>query len=246
MEHHGPTSWLQHLPLLPHDAHYIHVNAAVVVFLIIAAFAVLANRAIRRRQNALIVPSPKFSVATLADLLVESLHGMVTGVLGPAGLVHFSIIGALFVFVLLSNLMGLLPLSSSPSGSMNTTIALGLVSFVYYNIMGVKAHGPVGYAKHFLMGLGVVGVPIAMFELLSHVLRPGTLGLRLFLNMTIDHLLAGSFASLFAWLLPVPLLLFGIVVSTIQAFLFAVLTAVYIQMATEHEEHGDHHEAHHH
>lgn len=243
MEHHGPTSWLQHIPLLPHEPEYLHVNAAVIVFAGITAFSILANRAIKNRTDALIVPPPRLSIAGIADLIVESLHGMVVGILGHDGIKHFSVIAALFIFVWLSNLMGLLPLSSSPSGSLNTTIALGLVSFFYFNIMGIKAHGPLGYAKHFLMGLGLMGLPIAAFELLSLVLRPATLGLRLYLNLTIDHLLAGSFASLFAWLLPVPLLLFGIVVSTIQAFLFAVLTAVYVQMATEHE---DGHEGHHH
>ena len=85
------------------------------------------------------------------------------------------------------------------------------------------------------MGLGLFGIPIALLEVVSHFIRPVSLGLRLFINLHIDHMLVSSFQDLFAWLLPVPLLLFGVLVCTIQAFIFATLTAVYIQMATEHD-----------
>ena len=102
--------------------------------------------------------------------------------------------------------------------------------------MGIKSHGIVNYGKHFLMGLGLFGIPIAFFEMISHAIRPVTLGLRLAINLHIDHALASSFQEIFAWFLPVPLLLFGVLVCTIQAFLFAVLTSVYVQMATEHED----------
>jgi len=233
---HGPTTWLLQLPLLPNKPEHVHINGALVVFLGIVVFSVIANRAIKKNGEKMLIPSKKFSISTMADLLVEGLYNMVTGVLGHHGESHFSMIASIFIFVWFSNLIGLLPLSSSPSSDVNTTFALGIISFVYYNLMGIKSHGLVGYGKHFLMGLGIFGVPIALFELLSHVIRPVTLGLRLFINLHIDHMLVGSFAEVFAWLLPVPLLLFGVVVCTIQAFLFAILTTVYVQMATEHEE----------
>ncbi len=237
--HHGPQSWLTQIPGLPTDEKLIHVNGAIIIFVVILLIAVFARMAINKGIEKLVVPNPKPSIAGMIDVLVEGLYNTVVGILGHHGEQYFAFIASLFLFVLISNLMGILPHSHSPSSSLNTTVALGLASFVYYNLHGIKAHGLIGYGKHFLMGMGILGVPIAAFELLSHVLRPATLGLRLFLNMTIDHLLAGSFADLFKWVLPVPLLLFGIVVCTIQAFLFAVLTSVYVQMATEHEE--EHH-----
>lgn len=246
MEHHGPQSWLERFPLtsipfLPYEKSISHVNGALIVFGIILTVSTIARFRISGKLESFIIPPKKASLAGIIDILVESLHKMVIDTLGYHGKKHFPFIAALFIFVLLSNLMGLLPLSSSPSSSLNTTFALGGASFLYYNYMGIRAHGIVGYAKHFLMGLGIMGIPIALFEVLSHALRPFTLGIRLFLNLNIDHLLAGSFASLFEWVLPVPLLLFGVVVCTIQAFLFATLTSVYIQMATEHEETGGHH-----
>jgi F-type H+-transporting ATPase subunit a len=76
---------------------------------------------------------------------------------------------------------------------------------------------------------------VAILEIASQMVRPLSLGVRLFVNMHVDHTVVLSFQNLCAWLLPVPLLLFGIVVATIQAFVFAVLTAIYVQMATEHE-----------
>jgi F-type H+-transporting ATPase subunit a len=146
---------------------------------------------------------------------------------------------------LFCNLLGLIPYSSAPTSSVNTTFALGFAAFVYYNVMGIKEHGLIGYLKHFLMGLGAVGVLVAILEIASQMVRPVSLGVRLFVNMHVDHTVVLTFQNLFAWLLPVPLLMFGIVVSTIQAFVFAVLTAVYVQMATEHESSGDHAHGHH-
>ncbi len=237
MEHGGPTSWLLKLPLLPHDPAYIHVNGAVLVTLFILVVSIIANRRIMGKLEESLVPSPKISLVNVVDVLVEGLYKMVEDTIGHHGVKYFPMVATLFIFTLLCNLLGLLPHSSAPTSNLNTTLGLGGAVFLYYNYMGIREHGIVNYGKHFLMGMGVMGIPIAAFELLSHVLRPFTLGLRLFLNMTIDHLLAGSFASLVAWVVPVPLLLFGVVVCTIQAFLFATLTSVYLQMATEHEEH---------
>ena len=201
----------------------------------ILAVSVLANRAIRGREKEMVVPSDRVSIGSITDLIVEMLYNLVVGILGHHGVQHFSFIAGMFLFIWFCNLLGVLPLSSSPSSNTNTTLALGLVSFCYYHIAGVRAHGLAGYGKHFLLGLGIFGVPIAALELISHVIRPVTLGLRLFINLHIDHMLVSAFQSLIAWIVPVPLLLFGILVCTIQAFLFAILSTVYVQMATEHE-----------
>ena len=223
------------LPLLPHDPKFEHVNAAVVLFLFLTIASLIANRAIKGRRDQYLIPSKKFNLVNICDLLVEGLYGMVVETLGPTGVKYFAFVASLFIFVLFGNLLGLIPHSAAPTGSVNTTFALGLATFVYYNVMGVVEHGPVGYAKHFLMGLGIAGIPIALLELISHAVRPVSLGVRLFVNMFVDHALASQFGKVFAWFLPVPLLFLGIVVCMIQAFVFAMLTTVYLQMATEHE-----------
>jgi F-type H+-transporting ATPase subunit a len=237
MEHHAaPVSWLLKLPLLPHDPALIHVNGAVVVFLFITVVSVLANRAIKNRTDTLIVPSPKLNLVTLIDWTVESIHKMVMGILGHHGEQFFPFIASILIFILCSNFLGLIPHSASPSTSVNTTFALGIATFLYYHLMGIKSHGLVGYGKHFLMGLGIFGIPIALLEIISHLVRPVSLGVRLWLNLKVDHELLHSFEQIFAWIIPAPMLLFGILVCTIQAFVFTILTTVYILMATEHEE----------
>jgi F-type H+-transporting ATPase subunit a len=235
LEHSAPTTWLLKLPFLPHDPHFEHVNGAVLVTVGIVIFAFLANLAIKNKIEANLVPKPKGSFLNAVDVLIESLHNMVVDTLGHHGEKYFPMIAAIFIFVLSCNLLGLLPHGGAPTSNTSTTFGLGLAVFLYYNFMGLKEHGPVGYVKHFLMGLGIAGIPIAVLELVSHAIRPISLGVRLYVNMFVDHAVVSNFGAVVAYILPVPLLLFGIVVSTIQAFVFAMLTAVYVQMATEHD-----------
>ncbi len=235
MEHHSSVSWLQMLPFLPHGEQYVHVNGAVVVFLALTAVAVLANLAIRRRFQTQLVPDGKVSLINVMDATVDGLRGMIVETVGKQGEKYFPFIATLFLFIFFSNFLGLLPFSAAPTANVNTTFGLGIAAFLYYNLMGIKEHGVIGYMKHFLMGLGPAGILVALLEIVSQVVRPVSLGIRLFVNMHVDHTVVLSFQNLFAWLLPVPLLLFGVVVCTIQAFVFAILTAVYVQMATEHE-----------
>ncbi|MSP18268.1 MAG: F0F1 ATP synthase subunit A [Bdellovibrionales bacterium] len=235
--HHGPESWLTKLPFLPQQREWESVNGAVLVFVLILVVSLLVNRIIKGKIQENVIPRPKVGLFSVIDLLVEALYNLIVGIVGHHyGAYAFPFIASIFIYVLLNNLLGLLPMSASPSAAFPIAFALGISSFIFYNWMGVKANGLIGYGKHFLMGLGVFGIPIAGVEMISHVIRPFTLGLRLRTNMHIDHMLAGAFAELCKWIVPVPLLLFGVVVCTIQAFLFAVLTAVYVQMATEHEE----------
>lgn len=235
MEHHSSVSWLQMLPFLPHGEQYVHVNGAVVVFLALTVIAVLANLAIRRSFQTQLVPNGKVSLINIMDATVDGLRGMIVETVGKHGEKYFPFIATLFLFIFFSNFLGLLPFSAAPTANVNTTFGLGIAAFIYYNLMGIKEHGVIGYLKHFLMGLGPAGILVALLEIVSQVVRPVSLGIRLFVNMHVDHTVVLSFQNLFAWLLPVPLLLFGVVVCTIQAFVFAILTAVYVQMATEHE-----------
>jgi F-type H+-transporting ATPase subunit a len=238
MEHSAPTSWLLHLPLLPSDPHYIHVNGAVVVFLFILLVSLAAHWILRKSPEAYLIPAGRPTLVSIVDVTIEGLHNMVTGALGEGGEKYFPFIASVFLFVFFCNCLGLLPMSFPPTGNTSTTFGIGLAAFFYYNIQGVREQGFKGYLEHFLMGLGPAGVVIALLEMVSHLIRPFSLGIRLFVNMHVDHAVVHSVSTLTSWstwLVPVPLLLFGIVVCTIQAFVFAMLTAVYVEMATAHE-----------
>src|SRR5687767_326528 len=99
-EHHAAaTTWLQKLPLLPHDDKYVHINGAVVVFLFFLVVSLIANRRIKNKMEQHLVPSPKFSLVGLVDVIIEGLYGMITGVIGPHGAKYFPFIASLFLFV---------------------------------------------------------------------------------------------------------------------------------------------------
>lgn len=226
------------------------VNAGIIVTVLIALFSVFAAKKLRGKEEEHIVPPARATLPGIADFLMEKVYGMVSGVLAADTPKHFAFVGSLFLFILASNLFGMIPYAVAPTSSLATTIGLGLSVFFYFNIMGIRAHGLKGYIKHFFLDTGIpyVGFLITWFiaglEVFSLLLRPGTLGFRLFKNLELDHQIVHTFQNLVAWVIPAPLLLLGLVVCIIQAFVFATLTAVYIQMSTEVHEH--HEDAHHH
>lgn len=246
MQGHGPSNWVVNFPIpfshfTDHPGKYEHINSGLLVTIVIAVFSVLAARKIRGREEEHIIPPKRATLAGLADFFMESLYGMVHGTLGPLTHKYFPFIGTLFVFILVSNLFGLIPYASAPTNSLSTTFALGISSFIFYNVVGIRSMGVKNYFLHFTMGLaGVGGLAIAALEIFSHSLRPLTLGVRLGLNINVDHLVVHTFQNLVAWIVPLPLLGLGLVVCIIQAFVFATLTAVYIQLAAEHHEEGHH------
>lgn len=232
---HGPTTWLLDLPFLSHDPHYEHVNGAILVTLFLTVVSVFAYLRIRKNIEAHVIPSPKLGLVSFVDFFIESIFNMVSDVLGKNAKKYFPFIATIFIFILFSNLLGILPMGSAPTSNLNTTLAIGLASFVYYNVMGIREQGLIGYLKHFLMGLGPAGVLIAALEMVSHCIRPLTLGLRLFINMFVDHTLLLVSSDFAAYILPCFVIPLGLFVSVVQAFVFAILTAVYVQMAVEHD-----------
>lgn len=183
------------------------------------------------------------------EVFVDNIRGMLDDVVGPFGRRYLSVIGAFAVFILVGNLMGLVPGLGAATGSINVTLALGLISFTYYVTRGFKQQG-LGYLKHFTGGLSGALLPLGMviffFEILSNFIRPVTLGVRLFLNMFADHTIAGVFESISPWILPIILPLpLAVFVALVQTMVFILLSMVYLSETVPHEEH-DHDEHGHH
>lgn len=168
---------------------------------------------------------------------------------------HVPFLATLFFFILVANFVGLIPGAKAATGTISVTWALATISFVYFNFWGVKAHGGIGYLKSFApAGLPVVMVPIIWFlELFSCIIRWLTLAVRLYGNMFAGHMVLGIFAlatsvfltagiqsfDIVSGVLSIPwflLLLFMYALETLvaflQAYVFTVLSAVYIQLAT--------------
>lgn len=180
---------------------------------------------------------------------------MCASVIGPGYKKHVPLFATMFFFILICNIIGLLPGSKTATGSISCTWALALISFVYFNFWGVKALGGWGYIKSFMpAGMkGPVGLFLWFLEFISMVLRLLTLAVRLFGNMFAGHMQLGIFAlatSIFIstaltatdFLVGLPavgwivLLIFIYALETLiaflQAYIFTVLSTAYVQMAS--------------
>jgi len=185
-----------------------------------------------------------------------ALRDLVTSVVGEHGMKYFPVIATFAVLILISNLMGLFPLFMPPTAHVSVTFALGITSFIYYNYVGIKENGLRGHLAHFagpkLSGLLVViTLLIFVIELFSNMIRPMTLGIRLFGNMFADEQVAAIISNLFPpftqFLLPIVLLPLAIFIALVQAFVFTLLSTIYISEVShaphDHQHGGVHSEA---
>jgi F-type H+-transporting ATPase subunit a len=170
------------------------------------------------------------------EQLVGGLRGMIEAQVGHgAGDRYLALIGAFTLFIFTSNVMGLFFFLNPPTANVNVTFGLAGISFVLYNAIGIKKHG-VSYIKHFLGPIWWLTPLFFVIELISHAARWLSLGLRLFGNMTGEHMVSGVFNKLVPLLAPLPIMALGLFAAVIQTFIFIMLTTVYIAGA-EAEEH---------
>ena len=181
----------------------------------------------------------------LLEVGVQQIRGMLDQVVGPYGRQYVPMIGAFAVFILVGNLMGIIPALGAPTENINVTGALGVTSFLYFIIRGFRQQG-LGYLKHFTGGLTgallPIGIIIFVVEIISNSVRPVTLSLRLFVNMFADHQIAGAFLNLAPILIPIFTTVLGIFVAFVQTFIFIMLSMVYLSETVPHDDHG--HEEH--
>jgi F-type H+-transporting ATPase subunit a len=199
---------------------------------ILAAVSVVATRRLSIR--------PKGTQALL-EMIVGQLRGLVVGVMGPRGVGFVPFIGSLFIYIAVMNLLGLVPGCMSPTANLNITAGLALVVFGVVHYYGVRERGA-GYIEHFVEGVPmqfpylVLAPLVFAVHLVGELFRPVTLALRLFGNLMAKETVLAIFVGLVAGLahrgifLPVqlPNMILGIVVSVVQAAIFAMLTAVYL------------------
>ena len=232
---HGFT-WLSLVPGLSHAPNHVVMALLVAVGLLVMTLVARAQLLrVMRSPNGGIVPDAKLTYRNFFEIVAESLYKLTESVIGAHDApIYFPIIGTLFCFIFVSNLMGLIPGLLPPTDNMNTTLALGLFVFLYYNYKGFKAHG-VAYLKHFLGPVIWLAPLMVIIELVGHLARPVSLALRLRGNISGDHLVLGIFNGLVPYVVPVIFYGLGLFVSFIQAFVFCLLTMVYISMSTSHD-----------
>ncbi len=237
MDHFTWFSWLTNHQVPDHTATATLVAAALLVW------GFVAMRQLRAAADP-VVPDATLTARNSAEIFLEWFIDFAQGILGPKARKYLSVYATFFLFILVANLTGLIPGFSPPTSNFNITFALGAMSFFLYNFFAFQQKG-VSYLKHFLGPIWWLAFLMLPLELIDNFVRPVSLALRLFGNMTGDHLVIGIFTDLTKLVIPVLFLMLGSFVSLIQAFVFTILSLVYLALALEehdaHEEHGEHH-----
>lgn len=224
-------NWTQLIPSIGHDN--VHIATAAITGGLLGIIALLGRWALGAGDQA-VAPASQFSLKGLFEVIIEFIIGMIDMVIGEHGRKYAPFFAAIFFYIWVNNLIGLLPGMTAATDDMNTTLAMGLFVFAVYNILGLKENGW-GYVKHFFGPVWWLAWLIVVIEILSHVLRPMTLGLRLRGNISADHTVLSIFLDLAPWFVPMIFYGMGIFVASMQAFVFTVLSMVYVSMAVAHD-----------
>jgi len=175
---------------------------------------------------------------------IRAVVGLLEEWIGPSGARFLPLIATLGLFILLGNYMGLIPGLMAPTSSINVTLGCALTIWVYYHYQGIKAQGLGAYLLHFAAppGAPLLLAPIMLpIELISHLSRVMSLSLRLFGNIFGEELVIAILFSIIPFLIPLPMMMLGLVTGGLQAFIFMLLSIIYLQGAVAVEHHHDEH-----
>ncbi len=200
-----------------------HVTYTWLVMAILIALAFLATRAVS------IVPT---GLQNLMEVIVTGIEGLLDETMGEEGKAYFPLIATFALFILVSNLIALIPGFYPPTANLNTNAALALTVFVMTHVVGFKKHGG-AYVKHFMGPILWLAPLIFIIEIIGHLARPLSLTLRLFGNMWGHEIVLMIFLMLVPLFLPIPMMLMGVLVAFIQTFVFTLLSMIYIAGALE-------------
>ena len=220
-----------------------HVIMAILSLLVGLGLALSARRRFRAgTDEERLLPQKEWSALALFDVVIEMLLNLMESLMPrEMALRALPLVTAFAFFIFISNFMGLVPGFLPATDNLNTTMALALVSFAYYNYWGIRKQGVVNYLKHF-MGPSIWLAPLMLpVEIISHIARPVSLAVRLMGNMFGDHLVLGIFLSFHLIFVPLPLIALGFIVVTVQTAVFTMLAIVYVALAVEVHEHDDDH-----
>lgn len=227
-------NWTQLIPGVDHtDPSAVPLATALVAGAGLIAFSIAGRAALGSGEKA-VIPSDKISLKGIVEVITEFIVGLVDMVIGEHGRNFVPLFAAMFLYILANNFLGLVPGMTPATDNLNTTIGIGVFSFLAYNIYGFKEHG-VAYLKHFLGPMLLLAPLMLIIELISHIVRPISLGLRLQGNMMGDHTVLGIFLDLVPYGLPVIFYGLGVFVCMMQAFVFTLLSMIYVSMAISHD-----------
>ncbi len=230
MEH-----WIYNTNIL---SHAVSLNLDT-IFTMWFAMAVVVIFALLATHNLSLVPG---KLQAIAESIMKFFYGTLDTMIETENRKHVPLVASLFLFIVTANLMGQLPLRlihlkhggelASPTNDINLTAAMAVIVLIYYVTMGIKAKG-----KNFLIhDFSFTGIVMALVEVLEMFTRPLSLAIRLFANIFAGEILVSIALGAMAYFLPLPIMLFEILVAFIQATVFMMLTIAYIGSAVK-EEH---------
>ncbi len=228
-------NWLDWLGLGGYPNHVVMGIAVALILVVTTWIARMQLVHVMRSPDGGLVPEGKLTFRNFFEIIAENLYSLTESVIGHHDApTYFPVVGTLFVYVFVSNLVGLIPGLLPPTDNINTTLGLGLFVFIFYNFAGLRANG-LGYLKHFLGPILAMAPLMLVIELASHIFRPLSLALRLRGNIMGDHVVLHVFSELVPVLVPVIFYGLGVFVAFIQAFVFCLMTMVYISLSIAHD-----------
>lgn len=225
------------------DHHNTHIATAAIVTGGLVLLS-LAGRAALGTGEKAIVPAGKVSLKGIFESLTEFIVDLTETVIGKGNESYSPLFASIFTFILVNNLVGLLPGMTPATDNVNTTFAVGIFSFLVYNIIGIRKKGWSYYQDftgHLPLSFIWLWPLMIVIEILSHFFRPVSLGLRLAGNMTGDHAVLGVFLEILpapaVYFVPIVFYTLGLLVCFIQAFVFTLLSMTYVMMAQPQDDH---------
>ena len=228
--------------------HATHIPWVIWSSLFAAGLLLISGLVVRQQlvaANGGLVPDEGFTLRNVLEMLIEMLSGLAEENMGPGWRKYFPFIATLFFFILVSNLIGLIPGIDGATSSANTNWAWAIISFLLHQYVGIKEHGW-AYINHFLgpslydlkvgdktYHLRLMAPLYAPIELISHLSRVFTLAVRLLANMFADHTVVAVWLGLVPIAVPAIFMGMGVLVSFLQAYVFAMLSMIYIGLALE-------------
>ncbi|MDO9586138.1 MAG: F0F1 ATP synthase subunit A [Syntrophales bacterium] len=212
-------------PLLLLENHYVAAHVAYSWF-IMAALAILSLLATRRMD---IYPN---KVQNVMEAALGGIDTFLTETMGHEGRPFFPLVATLGLYILSSNLLGLIPGFESPTSNINTTASMAVTVFFMTHIIGIRVHG-VKYIKHFMGPIWWLSPVMLVIEVIAHFCRPLSLSVRLFGNIKGEDIVLGVVIFLVPALAPLPVFVLMIFTSLVQTLVFMLLTMMYIAGALE-------------
>lgn len=225
------VEWINHLLGAPEGVHFIPVQIIMATFVLIFCFVFFGYVCSR-----LSMENPG-NLQQVMEVAVEFLGDQLEEIIGHDGRKFLNIIGTIGIFILFSNMLGLIPGLAAPTSNINVPAGCAIVVFLFYNIQGVREQGIGKYLKHFMGPVWWLAPLMIPIEIISHLARPFSLTVRLFANIFAEELLVSVFFILVPFLLPLPFMAYAIFGGILQAFIFIILTMVYLAGAVQTEEH---------